>query len=506
EEYEKSLTQPMNGRIQPYYIGENVSIGDNEYIGPFTYIGRNSRIGKNLKLYPGAYIGENVVIGDNAVIHAGVKIYDKTIIGNNCSIFANAVIGGDGFGFAPQDDGSYRRIPQLGNVIIEDDVSIGSNTTIDRATIGSTYIRKGVKLDNLIQIAHNVDIGQHTVIAAQTGISGSTKIGEHNVIAGQVGIVGHIKLANRTKIGAQAGVSKTVKEEGQSLSGSPATDLNTDLRMMSLLRHLPELEKRVKEIENIVKSDIKDQHSSEKPDQESYIRVSICLIRQMSETQQTSQAPVSVSGVGLHTGVPVTMTFVPAPANHSYKFQRVDLPDQPIITADVDNVVDLSRGTTIEENGARVHTVEHTLAALVGLQIDNVLIQLDGPEPPIMDGSSIKFVEALQEVGMVGQNAYRDYFEIPEYVHYKNPDKNIEIAALPLPDYRLTVMVDYNSPVISSQHAFLNDISQFPEQIANCRTFVFLHELEELYKQNLIKGGDLANAIVIADREVTEEE
>ncbi|MFA7471857.1 MAG: bifunctional UDP-3-O-[3-hydroxymyristoyl] N-acetylglucosamine deacetylase/3-hydroxyacyl-ACP dehydratase [Spirosomataceae bacterium] len=226
----------------------------------------------------------------------------------------------------------------------------------------------------------------------------------------------------------------------------------------------------------------------------------------MNEKQQTIQAPVSVSGVGLHTGVPVTMTFVPAPANHGYKFQRVDLPDQPIITADVDNVVDLSRGTTIEENGARVHTVEHTLAALVGLQIDNVLIQLDGPEPPIMDGSSIKFVEALQEVGMVGQNAYRDYFEIPEYVHYKNPDKNIEIAALPLPDYRLTVMVDYNSPVISSQHAFLNDISQFPEQIANCRTFVFLHELEELYKQNLIKGGDLANAIVIADREVTEEE
>src|SRR5690606_2343681 len=226
----------------------------------------------------------------------------------------------------------------------------------------------------------------------------------------------------------------------------------------------------------------------------------------MNEKQQTIQAPVSVSGVGLHTGVPVTMTFVPAPANHGYKFQRVDLPDQPIITADVDNVVDLSRGTTIEENGARVHTVEHTLAALVGLQIGNVLIQLDGPEPPIMDVSSIKFVEALQEVGMVGQNAYRDYFEIPEYVHYKNPDKNIEIAALPLPDYRLTVMVDYNSPVISSQHAFLNDISQFPEQIANCRTFVFLHELEELYKQNLIKGGDLANAIVIADREVTEEE
>lgn len=226
----------------------------------------------------------------------------------------------------------------------------------------------------------------------------------------------------------------------------------------------------------------------------------------MNEKQQTIKEPVSVSGVGLHTGVSVTMTFVPAPASHGYKFQRVDLPDQPIVTADVDNVVDLSRGTTIEENGAKVHTVEHTLAALVGLQIDNVLIQLDGPEPPIMDGSSIKFVDALLQVGFVEQNAYRDYFEIPEHVHYKDPEKDIEIAALPLPDYRLTVMVDYNSPVIHSQHAFLNDIAKFPEQIANCRTFVFLHELEALYKQNLIRGGDLANAIVIADRDVKEEE
>ncbi len=226
----------------------------------------------------------------------------------------------------------------------------------------------------------------------------------------------------------------------------------------------------------------------------------------MNEKQQTIKSPVSVSGVGLHTGVHVNMTFVPAPANHGYKFQRIDLPEQPIVAADVDNVVDLSRGTTIEENGARVHTVEHTLAALVGLQIDNVLIQLDGPEPPIMDGSSIKFVEALQSAGLVEQNAYREYFEIPEHVHYKNPEKDIEIAALPLPDYRLTVMVDYNSSVINSQHAFLNDISQFSEQIASCRTFVFLHELETLYKQNLIKGGDLANAIVIADRAVEEKE
>ncbi|GAA4452831.1 bifunctional UDP-3-O-[3-hydroxymyristoyl] N-acetylglucosamine deacetylase/3-hydroxyacyl-ACP dehydratase [Nibrella saemangeumensis] len=226
----------------------------------------------------------------------------------------------------------------------------------------------------------------------------------------------------------------------------------------------------------------------------------------MNVKQQTIQKAVSVSGVGLHTGVSATMTFLPAPANHGYKFQRVDLPGQPIVDADVENVVDLSRGTTIEQSGARIHTVEHTLAALVGLQIDNALIQLDGPEPPIMDGSSIKFVEALEAAGIEEQKANRNYFEVSEFVHFRNPEKDIEIAALPLNDYRLTVMVDYNSRVISSQHASLNDITQFTSEIAMCRTFCFLHELEALYKQDLIKGGDLTNAIVIVDREVKDGE
>lgn len=226
----------------------------------------------------------------------------------------------------------------------------------------------------------------------------------------------------------------------------------------------------------------------------------------MNIKQQTIQKAVSVSGVGLHTGVSATMTFLPAPANHGYKFQRVDLPGQPIVDADVDNVVDLSRGTTIEQSGARINTVEHTLAALVGLQLDNILIQLDGPEPPIMDGSSIQFINVLREAGIEEQNALRNYFEITESIHYRNDEKNIEIAGLPLNEYRLTVMVDYNSRVINSQHASLNDISQFPTEIAPCRTFVFLHELEMLYKQNLIKGGDLTNAIVIVDRDVREGE
>ena len=226
----------------------------------------------------------------------------------------------------------------------------------------------------------------------------------------------------------------------------------------------------------------------------------------MNEKQHTIKAPVTVRGVGLHTGVEATMTFCPAPVGHGYKFQRVDLPGQPVVDADVDNVVDLSRGTTIEQNGARVNTVEHTLAALVGLQLDNVLIQLSGPEPPIMDGSSAEFIKAINTVGLEEQNALRNYYEIPESIRYVDNARGVEIAALPLPDYRLTVMVDYNSPVLGSQHATLTDIGLFSEEIASSRTFCFLHELEMLYKNNLIRGGDLSNAIVVVDRVVSDDE
>lgn len=226
----------------------------------------------------------------------------------------------------------------------------------------------------------------------------------------------------------------------------------------------------------------------------------------MNDKQHTIAESATVSGVGLHTGVLATMTFQPAPTNHGFKFQRLDLPGQPTVDADVDYVVDLSRGTTLEQNGARIHTVEHTLAALVGMQLDNVLIQLDGPEPPIMDGSSMDFVNALTSAGLVEQNALRQYFEIPEGIHYADPSREVEMAALPLNDYRLTVMVDYNSPILGSQHASITDLAQFPRDIASSRTFCFLHELETLFRQNLIKGGDLDNAIVVVDRVVQEDE
>jgi len=222
----------------------------------------------------------------------------------------------------------------------------------------------------------------------------------------------------------------------------------------------------------------------------------------LNHKQQTIKKSVTLSGVGLHTGVQTNMTFLPAKPNHGIKFQRIDLPGSPIIDADCDRVVDVSRGTTLEQSGARVSTVEHTLAALVGLEIDNVLVQLDGPEAPIMDGSSIQFVNILKEAESEEQNALRDFFEVQDSIFYREAARNVEIAALPLDDYRVTVMIDYNSPVLGSQHASITNIRQFEKEIASCRTFCFLHELEMLYKNNLIKGGDLNNAIVIVDRVV----
>jgi UDP-3-O-[3-hydroxymyristoyl] N-acetylglucosamine deacetylase/3-hydroxyacyl-[acyl-carrier-protein] dehydratase len=226
----------------------------------------------------------------------------------------------------------------------------------------------------------------------------------------------------------------------------------------------------------------------------------------MNIKQHTIKKSVTLSGVGLHTGVSANMTFLPAKPNHGIKFQRIDIEGHPTVDADVDNVVDLSRGTTIEQSGARINTVEHVMAALAGMEIDNVLIQLDGPEPPIMDGSSIQFINALKEAGMEEQNALRNFFEIPEGIVHREPGRQVEIAALPLDDYRVTVMVDYNSPVLGSQHASLNKISDFEAEIAHSRTFCFLHELEMLHKQGLIKGGDLNNAIVVVDRVVKDEE
>lgn len=251
--YQQMKTQQMHGTQEPCFISADVKKGENVFIGAFAYIGEKSEIGNNVKIFPGVFIGNNVKIGENTILHPGVKIYHDCMIGKNVTIHAGSVIGGDGFGFAPQADGTFKKVPQIGNVIIEDNVEIGSNATIDRATIGSTVIKAGAKLDNLIQIAHNVEIGNNTVIAAQAGVSGSTKIGNNVMIGGQAGVVGHIQIADGCKINAQSGVSKSIKTPKSAVTGSPAFDYTSTLRSQALTRNLPDLEKRITELENQIK-------------------------------------------------------------------------------------------------------------------------------------------------------------------------------------------------------------------------------------------------------------
>jgi len=250
--YQEIVTQQLLGIQEPSYISKSAKLSEGIFVAAFCHIGENVVIGKNVKLYSGVVIGNGTTIGDGTILHAGVKIYHDCIIGNRVIIQSGAVIGGDGFGFAPTADGSYYKIPQIGNVIIEDDVEIGANTTIDRATMGSTIIRKGTKLDNLIQIAHNVEVGSNTVIAAQAGISGSTKVGNGVMIGGQVGTAGHIVIADGSKIAGQAGVTKSIKVPNRTHNGTPAFDFSSSLRIQALTRNLPEMEKRVKELEKLV--------------------------------------------------------------------------------------------------------------------------------------------------------------------------------------------------------------------------------------------------------------
>ncbi len=251
--YQILRTQQLNGIQEPVHIEKTASYGKNLYLGAFAYLGENVKLGDDVKIFPNTFIGNNVTIGNGCYIHSGVKIYRECVIGNNVTIHAGAVIGSDGFGFAPQANGTFKKVPQIGNVVIEDDVEIGANATIDRATIGSTIIKQGAKLDNLIQVAHNVEVGNNSVIAAQAGVSGSTKIGNNVMIGGQAGIVGHIQIADGAKINAQSGVSKSIKYPNTIVTGSPAHEYAAALRSQALNRKLPELEKRLSDLERQLK-------------------------------------------------------------------------------------------------------------------------------------------------------------------------------------------------------------------------------------------------------------
>jgi len=230
------------------FVDEKVKMGSEVYIGEFSVVGNNVVLGNNVKIYPQSYIGENVTIGENTILYPGVKVYDNCIIGNDCTIHSGAVIGADGFGFAPQSDSNYMKIAQIGNVILEDHVEIGANTTIDRATMGSTVIKRGVKLDNLIQVAHNVVIGENTVIAAQTGIAGSSKVGKNCMIGGQVGISGHLTVGDKVKIAAQSGLSSGVRD-GKIVMGAPAYDHDKYIKSYIHFRNLEKIVKRIDELE-----------------------------------------------------------------------------------------------------------------------------------------------------------------------------------------------------------------------------------------------------------------
>lgn len=251
--YQEMATQQMKGIQQPSYISSSAKISEDVFIGAFSYIGENVKIGNNSKIFPNSFLGDNVTIGENCILYPGVKIYHDCVLHAGVTVHAGAVIGSDGFGFAPQADGSFKKVPQIGNVVLEENVEIGANTTIDRATMGSTCIKAGAKLDNLIQIAHNVEVGESTVIAAQAGVSGSTKIGKNVMIGGQAGIVGHIQIADGSRINAQSGVSKSMKEPYGTVTGSPAADYSSVLRSQAVFRNLPEMEKRIYELEKIVK-------------------------------------------------------------------------------------------------------------------------------------------------------------------------------------------------------------------------------------------------------------
>ena len=247
-EFYNEVKNNKTGREAPHFIADSAKIGKNEYLGAFSYIGENVTIGDNVKIYPNCYIGDNTVIGDNCILFAGVKVYSETQIGNHCKIHSGSIIGSDGFGYAPGEEGEYRAIPQIGNVIIEDYVDIGSSCTIDRATLGSTIIRHGVKLDNQIQIAHNVEVGKNTVIAAQTGVAGSTKIGENCMIGGQVGFAGHLIIGNNVKIQGQAGITKNLKD-GEKVQGTPAMKYSDYSKSYVYFRNLPKIAASIDKME-----------------------------------------------------------------------------------------------------------------------------------------------------------------------------------------------------------------------------------------------------------------
>ncbi len=471
-------------------IHESVAFDDKAgvWIGDYAVIGERVKIGRNVKIYPHAFIDDDCTIGENTVIYSGVKIYDRTVVGSDCVIHSGVVLGSDGFGFAPMPDGTYSKIPQLGNVVIENAVEIGSNTSVDRATIGSTIIRSGTKLDNLIQVAHNVEIGKNTVVASQAGFSGSSKIGEHCMIGGQAGISGHIKIGNKVSIAAQSGIASDVDDNSE-IMGSPAFDAFKYKRAFVLFKNIDDLHKRLIGLEKMIKKFNKS-----------------CIFAAEMEKQKTISRLPEIQGKGLHTGKDVTMKFLPGEPGQGVVFRRTDLSGDNTIKAIVDYVTDTSRGTTISNGYVTIRTIEHLLAAIAGMQVDNITIELSDEEIPINDGSAKSYIEMLESAGIIEQNAERKVYKLNKPFIVTDEEKDVHISLEPSEKLTISCTIDYKTHIIPPQHVVLDRIEDFQKLFAPARTFAFLHEIEPMLKKGLIRGGHLQNAIIFIDHLISEEE
>ena len=410
-------------------------------------------------------------IGNNCRIDSGAVIRRECEIGNRVIIQSNAVIGSEGFGNAKEGD-RWVRIPSFGSVVIGDDAEIGANTTIDRGALGPTVIGSGVKIDNLVQVAHNVSLGDNTAVAAQAGIAGSMKIGKRVMIGGQAGFAGQFEVEDDAFIGAQAGVSKTVKK-GKRVTGYPARDLMTMRRIEAAQQYLPEFLKEVKRLRKEIEELKNREIGGDRPPKG---RIKGILTNGITAHYRKK---CYVFGDGVHTGETASVLLKPASENSGIRFVRVDL-DQPVeIAADIDNVVDITRGTAIGKNGAKVYSVEHLMSAFAGLEIDNCCVEVNAQEIPLMDGSAMPWIELVQKAGIVEQAAQREFLNIddPMVIYMKD---DMTFAILPAPQFRVTIMVDYNHPALGAQHSTLISLKDYVKDFAPARTFCFLSEIEKL--------------------------
>jgi UDP-3-O-[3-hydroxymyristoyl] glucosamine N-acyltransferase len=442
-------------------VAEGAAVGAHVYVGPHAVVGAGTQ------LHSGVHVGAHTKVGRNCVLWPNVVVRERVTIGDRVIIHPNATIGADGFGYL-QRDGRHLKIPQIGTVVVEDDVEIGANSAIDRARSGETRIRRGTKIDNLVQIGHNCDIGEDCIIVGQCGISGSTMLGRYVVLGGQVGIVDHVRIGTGAQAGAQAGITHDVPD-GQKVRGYPATEQHLFARQQVIIRRLPKMVEQLRELYGNL------------------------------NRQRTIQKEAELSGRGLFTGFPVRLRFKPAAPGSGITFVRCDQPEPVRIAARVENLTKRARRTSLRNGTTAIETVEHCLAAICGLSIDNLEIELDNAELPAADGSSVPFVEVLKAAGVAEQDAERHCFQVPEVIRVSDGDA--ELVAWPGDGERLDIIyeLDYgpDSAVGRQIERFSLSRDGFIDEIAPARTFVTEEEARKLQAAGLGKHLTYQDILVI---------